>query len=208
MKIPYFVRCSECKSERYVFQHVNEDSLKFKCECGFDNSGPMYDFSIGFKIILKSIYEFETLKDYSMSIVYSATAVDCELTRLNKKWRTIHALSSVFAVTENDLNSVLLQYRSIFNKIKKTATLMYPDGFINFVIDIKKLKEKIINDFPSLKLNTLINNIHENLFVPRNNILHSSEIVYSDKEATKAINIARLTLLILQELDEYKRNNN
>jgi len=68
----------------------------------------------------------------------------------------------------------LRRHLKIYDKIKKTGKLLYPQGFEKFVCDSSELKNVVQQGFPSISLDSLIKDFEENLFWPRNRILHFS----------------------------------
>lgn len=205
MKIPIKLTCDACSKQFVSFPHVLDGSFEAKCGCG-ETKHPSFDngFTIGFKILLKSSYAFAEERDFEMSVVYAASAVDCELSRLHNKWKRINSFPAREPSRE-ELHKALAGYRNIFKKIKETAKLMYPKGFTQFVVGNSELSNTIQTGFPSLKFQTLISDIHGKLFRPRNKVLHASDERISEQQAIVAYNTATLALRILAKMDKYKR---
>ncbi|MDP3013478.1 MAG: hypothetical protein Q8M92_04500 [Candidatus Subteraquimicrobiales bacterium] len=205
MKIPLHLNpCEECRRERIIWINLHDTKFDEKCECG--NTTPAYlssDISIGYKLLYRSNHECRFNKDFPLSIVFSATAFDCELTRLHNKWAAIGKIEN--EITSQELDKILRSYKGIIEKIQKTSELMYPAGFNNFAKTTPKINEIIEGGFPSLDVDSLAKDIQQHLFWPRNSILHTGKNDYKEDDAIKAYNISTLGLLVLNSLDNYKK---
>ena len=62
-----------------IFIQLDEYQIKSTCECGMDISGALAGFTVGYKLLARSRYEFQRNSDYSLCIVFAATAMECEL---------------------------------------------------------------------------------------------------------------------------------
>ena len=104
MKIPLHLNsCDACGRERTIWINLHDTKFDEKCECG--KTTPAYlstDITIGYKLLYRSNHEFRINKDFSLSIVFSATAFDCELTRLHNKWATISKTEKEISSEELD----------------------------------------------------------------------------------------------------------
>jgi hypothetical protein len=64
------------------------------------------------------------------------------------------------------------------------------------------LKNIVDQGFPGLSADSLIKDFEENLFWPRNSILHVAYDGYTRNDAIKSYNLAQLGLLILDTMDK------
>lgn len=207
MKIPLRVPCTKCKKEDWVFINLDETSFERKCECGDIYSGIFgNDVTIGYKILWRSQFELNKRKDFSLSIVFSATAFECELSRLHFKWSEVNALEKCNQISDQELEELLRKYRSIDVKIEEVCKLMDPRGFKQFVIDSPDLNEIVQKGFPSLRLSELTKDFQQKLFWPRNRVLHLADTSFTKDDAARCFQIAALGLRILEELDTNRRN--
>ena len=206
MKIPiHTTPCNKCGKKNIIWINLSDSKFNNNCKCGeIEHAYLSSSITTGYKILLRSYHEREVNQDYSLSIVFSATAVDCELRRLHHKWKSINQVDKNEDVTSETLDKIFRSYGSVVTKIQKTAQLMYPKGFESFSKDNKDIR-KLVHNFPSLNPNSLAKDIQENLFWPRNSILHSGSDNYRDKNAIKAYKISTFVLLILKALDEEQR---
>lgn len=207
MKIPLHLPCNNCRESQTVFINLDDTSLECNCPCGADLSGVLAsNVTTGVKLLWRSGYELKEKKDYSLSIVFSATAVECELSRLYFRWSDIAALEQNKEISDAELEKHLRDYRTINIKFEEVAKLMDPRGFTQFAKETDDLRCMIEQGFPSLKLNCLSKSFQEKLFWPRNRILHLGVSRYGQEDANRCFNIAALGLRILEIMDEKKRN--
>jgi len=207
MKFPLPIRCDQCDNEELIFLKLNETSIGPKCKkCGNVTHHVFgSNFTVGYRILERSNYEITKGKDYPLSIVFSAAAFECELTRLHFKWSEIDALNKGAEVSDEKLEGLLRKYRTIDVKIEEVCKLMDPRGFRQFVIDTSKLRDIVKSGFPSLRLEHLTKDFQEKLFWPRNRVLHLADISFSKDESMRCYNIATLGLLILDQMDKHRR---
>lgn len=205
MKIPLRVPRHSCKEEELIFIDLSDLSFERKCSCGDVYSGFFgNDVTVGYKILFRSRYELIEAEDYPLSIVFSATAFECELARLYFKWSDITALQSGKRVSDGELEEVLRKYKSIDVRVEEVCKLMDPLGFQEFVESSTELRQTVTGGFPSLHLNSFTSDFQQKLFWPRNRILHLADTSFKKADAVRCFNIATLGLRILEELDEKK----
>jgi hypothetical protein len=145
-------------------------------------------------------------KDYPLSIVFSATAFECELTRLHFKWNEIKTIGSDISVSDEDLESLLRKYRTIDIKIEEVSKLMDPRGFAGFINGSPGFCEIINKGFTSLNLANITKDFQKTLFWPRNRVLHLADTTFSYDDAKRCFNIATLGLRILEDMDMKRRS--
>ncbi len=208
MKIPLEIQCNTCKQSHFVFVNLDDTSFQWDCSCGEDISGSFANnVTTGFKLLWRSRYELIKKKDCSLSIVFSATAVECELSRLYFKWNNIAALKDKEDISDDALEEHLRKYRTINTKFEEIAKLMDSRGFSQFVKETDDLRQMINNDFPSLNIDDLSKSFQESLFWPRNRILHLGASRYGHDDAIRCFDIATLALKIFESMDNNKRKN-
>jgi hypothetical protein len=172
MKISLRVPCDSCKKEELIFINLSDSSFERKCSCGDVYSGIFgNDVTVGYKILFRSRYELIETEDYPLSIVFSAAAFECELSRLHFKWSDIAASQTGKQVTDGELEELLRKYRSVDVKIEEVCKLMDPLGFQDFVKSSTELRQTVTEGFPSLHLNSLTSDFQQKLFWPRNRVL-------------------------------------
>lgn len=205
MKIPLELSCSDCQQTQYIFIDLIDTSFQGNCSCGADLDVSLGNVvTTGFKLLWRSKYELKEKKDYSLSIVFSAAAFECELSRLYFKWNYIGRDEDI---SDADLEEQLRRHKTIKVKIEEVAKLMDSRGFTQFVKETDDLRETIVEGFPSLNIDSLASSFQEHLFWPRNRILHLDDSKYREDDAVRSINIALLGLRILEVMDRNKRKN-
>ncbi len=205
MKIPlHLPLCDKCNADNYAWINLNDDSFTLMCSCGEDISGSL-DITPGFKALYRSEYELLHNQDYSLSIVFSATAVEWELVSLHNKWMYITELEKGKDISTSELEEIWIKHRNVFDRLKETGKLLHPDGFVKYVANSKEFHSAIVTGFPSLNIESLISDIHKNLFSPRNKILHYAYDSYNRDDSIRSYNIAMLSLKILYSMDMQRR---
>lgn len=208
MIIPFKYYCKKCVTEKWVNINQEEQSFHYECDCGTE--GDVFlsqDYTIGVKILYKSQYELEVNKDYSLSIVLSATAFECELSRLYFKWTEIDRNEQGEEISNDKLEEMLWKVGTIDTKIENVAKLMNPEGIGDFVRKSSELSEIISTGFPSLDINNLSKSFQKNLFWPRNRILHLGYSNYNEDNATRCLRISSLGIELFNEMDELRQGS-
>lgn len=207
MRVPLNFPCDTCGKADYFFVDLNDTSFVTKCTCGAENAGILdLNVTVGYKLFLRARFELVEKKDYSLSIVLSATAFECELSRLHYKWNQLAALDKGECIADSDLEEMLRKYRSIDLKIEAVARLMDPLGLTSFVMESQELAETVRKGFPSLHIDQLAKDFQKTLFRPRNRILHLADSSFREPDAKRCISISALALRIFEAMDVTKSN--
>jgi len=206
MKIPLKLPiCGCCQNKNTVWIGIHDTSFQHRCLCGEEIAGSLgSDITIGFKGLYRSHYELMENDDHLLSMVFSAAALEWEIVRLHNKWMEINSLELGQYISTDELEKLLIKHRNIYTKINKTEKLLCPQGFESFISETDDIKMTIQQGFPSLGLDCLIKDLKENLFWPRNRILHFAYDGYSKSDAIKSYNFAKLGLTILNSMDKHK----
>ena len=200
MKTILFSKCPSCGNDNFINYSLNATEVKENCKCGYKFSyslGP--EVTIGERILEKSKYEFLTNKDYSLSIVFSAMAFECELSNLYFTWRNMPN-----KISDQELEEELRNLANIKNKIQKVSKLISSLEIEEFVKNNSKLLINIQNDYPSLDVNKLAESFQKQLFWPRNRILHLGYSNYNEQVAKKCFNISLIGLQIFDNMQTGK----
>ncbi len=207
MKIPLAVRCVECDSDNTVQIDLADSSLDFRCsQCDYQNLGAFdLRFTIGDRLARRAIYELRKNHDPSLSIVFAAMAMDCELSRLHHKWERIEGMSAMQEIPEAVLDERLRRFGSIAAKIEGIAKLMHAAGIEDFVAAHAELRTTIDNGFTTIRRGSLATDFQRQLFWPRNRILHAGYSGYNEREADRCITLALLGLSVFESLDLVRR---
>ncbi|MEK6777459.1 MAG: hypothetical protein AABY87_11390 [bacterium] len=177
MKFPLEISCDQCGTATTIFINLYETSSVQKCvSCGnvvFDSLA--HNITIGYKLLLRGLREIQINEDYPLSIVFSAAAFECELFRVYRKCKEIDAMDKGYLPSDQELEEELRKYSNILVKIKVVGELLDPRGFDEFVSSTLELREIMTKVTPNMELESPSKNIQEQLFWPRNRILHIGE---------------------------------
>lgn len=202
------IPCSECGARNAVDIPLDEDSPTWVCGNGHSNHGDFsLDFTVGRRILVKSHYELTAREDFSMSIVLSATAFECEIASLFAKWKRVESSLAGKTLADEEIEDQYRKLYKIVDKIERTATFLNPMGIDGYVSDSSEFQETVTNGFPSLTIGSLAKNFEEFVFWPRNRILHFGQSRYAKADADRCYSIASLGLDIFSKLDKCKYNS-
>lgn len=200
MNYPIGLPCHGCGEIQTVYVDAREIHPEWTCECGFKNAASLPgDFGIGEKILNLSINHLEK-NDYVLSIIFSATAFEWQLSDLFRKWLQIRKYKERIHLEPQDVEQELFKYTNIRKKINKVARLMNDDGLEGFVQtsdDWKDLTER----FPSLRITSLAEGFQRAVFWPRNRILHMGFTDITKEDAERCCSIANIGVKLLQAMD-------
>lgn len=202
MLIPIRFECQNCKKTKPVKVHLDATSLDWKCEyCGHQNMG-FLDATTGSLFLARSNYEFLVEKDYSMAIVMAATAFECELSRLYRKWTGINAGLKNEDLDDGAIDTMLRKHQRITDRVEEVCRLLDSRGLDEFSRSHSLIHEAVTERFPSLRVGSLAADFQQTLFWPRNRILHSGYAKYNEKDAARCYAIAAFGLYVLNEMDK------
>lgn len=205
MKIPFEIPCNNCKQSLYIYVNLDDTSFHGNCSCGADLDVSFGNsITTGYRLLRRSQYELTERKDYNLSLVFSAMAFECELSRLYFKWNYINREEEI---SDEELEEQLRGFRTINTKIEEVTKLMDPRGFSQFVQETDDLRDTIVAGFPSMSIDSLSRSFQEKLFWPRNRIVHLADSSHDKDDAFRCFNIATIGLRILDIMDRKKREN-
>lgn len=207
MKIPIRLKMCECGGETLVWFLLEDTDIRYKCaHCGKEQDLSIRNLRKAIKVILRAQYELFENKDYSLSIVLSAMAFECDLNRLYKKWKMLEAMreKKIFLSSEH-FDDALRRMCKVFDKFKTTADLMTDHDITGFVINSPDLQRIISEKFPCVPLEKVKKDLKEefekSLFFPRNNVIHAGK-QYDEKAANCAREFALLGMTILEKMNK------
>lgn len=200
MKIPFPIRCLNglCKAEMTLLIDIDATNIEAKCnKCGSDNSGSQ-EVDKSYLLLHRASHEFIKNRDFSMTIVFSAMAFECELSRLYFKWKKLNDEEEI----TDEMLEIELRKKDFLQKLQEVSNLLVKATFVDFIQKNGELKRIVEVGYPSLKLSEIDKSIREHLFWPRNRILHLGYGKYNEKAATKCYQVAALGLKILNGMEE------
>ena len=207
MLFPLHIPCRGCGATDPVDIRLDEESPQWKCpKCG-ELNGAIFDldFTIGYRLLARSHYEHTARKDFSLAIVLSAMAFDCELARLFHKWKGIETLRKGSNPDPKAIEKEYRDIRSVRAKIKSVGRLLYSEGIDAFACSTPNVKTMIEGNFKSVRIGSLASDFQKTVFEPRNRILHLGETKFEEADSARVFSIAKLGILVLQEMDKRKR---
>ena len=144
MRIPLSLKCPNCGEPRHQVVHLSDQSADFTCaKCGRTSYGiPGLGVTVGFLILARSWHEFEVEKDYDMTIVLAATALDCELSLLYQKWKEVDAVGNGTTLDTETFERELRGMGSVADKITKISEFLYVGGIETFVASSQQWTNK------------------------------------------------------------------
>lgn len=214
MKIPLVAICQKCtENEITITMNLQDQNFTYLCsKCGYEGEVVLgRGYTVGTKILYKSHHEYSENKDYTMSILLSAIALESDISNLFFKWRELQELSSNDNTSHNiDNDTFDTEYRrlgTISNKIKFVSELMYPNGLDEYVKNSPELAADIEDNYQMLDKDNITNSIKENLYRPRNEIVHNGRSDFNESTAKECFYISDMGIYIFGELDKYKRTH-
>jgi hypothetical protein len=208
MNIPVNPVCQYCREPYEGTFILGAGDFQWDCaKCGQTNIGILgLDMTIGVQVWSKSSHELNKTKDASMAVILAATAIDCELSFLFRKWMGIALLEQLgHLLTDEECEKLLRKFKRIEDKFRKVTNLLVPPGFQHFVNTSAKWQEAISKNLPELDTTSLIKGIEKEVFWPRNRILHGGTPA-NTVQAERAVKIAWACLGIFREMDRETRN--
>ena len=207
MKIPYRLNCPECNAGQIPYAHLHDTVLQFTCaSCRNQFRMPLpLDMQAGFKLLEKSKQALQE-KDWGLSIVLSAAALDCDLSFHYFKWRDIDERLDFNEIADDELEKELRGFRTIEVKVERVCWLLdRTRGLEGFVAADEELTAAV-KAIPGVNLGSLARGLQQNLFWPRNRILHLGDTErYGEEDAFRCFILARLGVLILHRMDCARR---
>jgi len=130
---------------------------------------------------------------------------ECELSQLYVKWKEIEALGNYHKLSDDEKDKLLLQFRSNENKISSIFKYLSEISIENIIQNNPKLLQTMIENFTDLNPRKFVKYYCDNLFKPRNRILHLGIHNYNESDAIKCIKLSRFGLDILKLIDKRRQ---
>lgn len=204
MKSKFPITCG-CGYQGHVETTGTEDPKDFQCpSCGapFWFVQPLGNF-VGSRIWGRASGELQN-KDFTLAIVLSAIAVECELARLYIKWRHVDVLDTR-APTQADRDEWSAQWNKwtrIATRFKKASELMVGKDFDSFLLLNHHPITKLATKYPDLAACASPQEFFiSGLFHKRNRVVHDGEIDFGQDVAEKCVALASTLFEILEAMD-------
>jgi hypothetical protein len=216
MKFPISIICSACHTE---FSAVGYGEDEFPTGVCPNCHQPTYiidplTFSvISVRLLLRAKHEIGEA-DYTVSIVSSAMAIECAITRLYIKWRTIaHEFKDNLQTTDADQEAWETEYRKKtspggFGKaadfVCKYLTGKNYDAFIADFYAAASKGELIGAELPASESEAKVSYVHTELFRRWNRIMHWGKVTFQKEDAEMALTAAYNAFAALKVIDREK----
>jgi hypothetical protein len=206
-KIPLRLTCHNCKEPFTHKVHLGDTSFDWTCpKCDFLHPSVLgLDVTVGVLLLEKSRFELLQEKDFSMTIVFAAMAFESELSRLFLKWKEIECLIVGIEMDREDCERQLREFKTIKKKIEEVSQFLVNSGIDDFVSSKAHLRNQISTGFQSIRVGSLAADFQQQLFRPRNRVLHWGDAKNSHDDAARCFSIAHMGLTILREMDSDRR---
>jgi hypothetical protein len=204
---PLRLRCQHC--DRTIAIDLPVDAADFKAPCPLchDRNEGFFglEFTIGFRLLERAHEEYKTRKDFSMTIIFAAMALEAELSRLYLKWTNIDMTLKDKDPADEEIEESFRAFRSIKEKLERVAKLMIPAGLVAFIRGDAEIMSTLKGWKQVRSPETFSKDVETALFWKRNRILHTGYGKFSDEEARNAFSLARLVLWTLVRMDLNRR---
>lgn len=145
--------------------------------------------------------------DFTLTVILSAMAVECEMSRLFVKWNGIdqmRANQTGIMPTQAEEDLWIDEWRS-FSRIKRrldeVSKLLTALDFNEFISQNSGLLSGISGKYPGLKSQTPKDFFQQELFNKRNNVVHHGEIDFKKADGEMCFLLASALTDILKEMD-------
>lgn len=206
-KVPLQLKCSGCGEPFTHKIHLDKTSFDWTCpKCGFNHPSFLgLGVTIGVLLLEKSRHELLQEEDFSMAVVFAAMAFESELSRIFLKWKEIECLANGEMLDREECERQLRDFKTISRKIEEVSRFVVNSGIDAFVSSKTHLRDQILAGFKSIRVGTLAADFQQQLFWPRNRVLHWGDAKNSSDDAARCFSIANMGLIILREMDSDRR---
>lgn len=180
-----------------------KDKQCSKCGAAFWFVRPLGNF-VGARIFSRAWAELEN-EDFTLVIVLSAMAVECELARLFIKWNEVDLMDERIA-TPADRDAWAEQWRKwnqISVRLDKASTLLVGEDFDSFLSHNPGLLKPVHDKYPTSTRTTSPRGFFiEEFFRKRNRIVHLGEIDFTQPDGEMCFTLAATLFQIMKEMDD------
>jgi hypothetical protein len=200
-------KCPKCEQVVDASLRLDEIEAAVECKCGWRETVLLAGFSIGDKLIARAQHEFIHYSDYSLSIVFSAMAVDCELSHLFIKFKRAESMFKPDQPNEARIEEELRKVGSVDKLVDEVAILYSGVEMSCFVSSQPELSRARSNYFSNLHADDMARSIQRELFWPRNRVLHQGRSDFNRGQAEDCLKLALFVLDILHTLEDYLKQH-
>ena len=204
MKFPMVVTCPSCKKRLVVEAEGSKPYPNPHCECGAAIYLLQSDMRVSRRAFCRAEVELSE-EDFSLAIILSAMAVECELAFLFSKWKMLEARLLPNEVTQAHSNSWEQEFRKmkgVSGKLDAATQLMTGETFDAFLVRRAGLASDLQQKYQNLGNRSPSKFFVEELFRKRNKILHSGHTEFGKPEAEGCVKMATGLLQVIAEIDK------
>ena len=205
MKFSMLIPCPKCGERLTVETKADEPFPNPQCECGAFIWLVQSDMRVSRRALCRA--EVELLSgDFSLAIILSAMAVECELAFLYSKWKMLDANLIPSEVTPSHTESWENEFRKLLGgvggKLDAVTQLMTSETFDSFLARRNELATALQKAYPNKGATSPRTFFVLHLFRKRNKILHSGQVHFGKPEAEASVRLAMSLLQIIGEIDK------
>lgn len=205
MKFSMLLPCPKCGKRLTIETKGDEPFPNPQCECGAFIWLVQSDMRVSRRALCRAESELQT-EDFSLAIILSAMAVECELAFLHSKWKMLDANLVPSEVTPSHSESWEKEFHKlpggVGGKLDALTQLMTSETFDAFLIRRNELAAALQKAYPDKGTTSPRAFFVAELFRKRNKILHSGQVQFGKPEAEACVSMAMSLLQIIGELDK------
>jgi hypothetical protein len=212
MKIPIPVACSNCGCDFSALGYGKERFPPAKCpDCGqlIHIIDPLTISIIADRLLYRSMYEVDE-GDPTVSIIFSAMAVECALTEVFLKWKKLdHERATHHQATDHERGTWEEEYRKQtgggFTRAADVVSKLLRDKkYDELLIDFlgRSNRDALTKSgFPPNDSKLKAAYIQQELFNKRNRIVHWGDMTYQKEDASRGLTAASNAIAVFKVMD-------
>jgi len=196
--------CPSCKKRLIVQAEGSKPYPNPHCECGATIYLLQSDMRVSRRVFCRAEVELSD-EDFSLAIILSAMAVECELAFLFSKWKQLEGRLLSHEVTQAHTNLWEQEFRKlkgVSGKLDAATQLMTGETFDAFLQRRADLASRLQKNHANIGNRSASKFFVEELFRKRNKILHSGNTEFGKHEAEACVKMATTLLRIIAEIDK------
>jgi hypothetical protein len=212
MRFPALVPCQCGTANEVEATGTERFPADVKCPVCQTTTHLIDNSTVGRRVLYRSQAELQS-GDFTLSIILSAMAVECELAFMFFKWKRIDSnlakLGHENQLTARDSDSWEQEYReagSITRKLDRVCHDLTNADFDTF-IDQPHLTQFMQRECPESAGTSPKHFFAENLFWKRNEIVHAGKVDFAGSNAEQYLKLASSLFVIMSAMDSAKYNH-
>jgi len=211
MRFPALVPCQCGTTNKVEATGTERFPTDVKCPVCQTTTYLMDNSTVGRRVLYRSQAELQN-GDFTLSIILSAMAVECELAFMFFKWRRIDSNMARFGQQDraapDDSDKWETEYREVGTITRKldAVCLELTSTDLDTFVGRTHLSRVIQREHPDLAGISPKRFFTENLFWIRNKIVHAGKVDLAASEAERSLKLASSLFVIMSEIDSVKYN--